>query len=128
MSLAHGMPEGDDVVHTDAERLRAVITGILTGHGVPADDAATVVDNLVEADLRGVDSHGAHLVALYVALGHAVGEAHRVSAAGSGSGRSRPKSSMALPRTMRWMASGCTPANSFSATRLVLGQVPSWCG
>jgi LDH2 family malate/lactate/ureidoglycolate dehydrogenase len=64
---AHGMPEGDDVVLTDAERLRAVITGILTGHGVPAGDAAIVVDNLVEADLRGVDSHGAHLVALYVA-------------------------------------------------------------
>ena len=34
---------------------------------VPAPDAAVVADNLVEADLRGVDSHGIHLLALYAA-------------------------------------------------------------
>ena len=32
---------------------------------MPADDAATVADLLVEADLSGVDSHGCHLVPMY---------------------------------------------------------------
>jgi len=39
---------------------------ILTGLGVPADQASIIADTLVEADLRGTHSHGAHLVALYV--------------------------------------------------------------
>lgn len=49
-----------------ADRLRSYAAGILSGHGVPADQAAIVADNLVEADLRGVESHGVNLVALYV--------------------------------------------------------------
>ncbi len=50
-----------------ADRLRQQLEALLETHGVPADEAAVVVDNLVEADLRGVDSHGAHLMALYAA-------------------------------------------------------------
>ena len=49
-----------------ASSLRATIGGILRGLGVAPGDAETVADLLVEADLRGVESHGAHLVALYV--------------------------------------------------------------
>ncbi len=49
-----------------AESLRATIGGILGGLGVAPDEAVTVADLLVEADLRGVESHGAHLVSLYV--------------------------------------------------------------
>lgn len=56
----------EDVVAIPADALRATISGILRGLGVAPDEAGTVADLLVEADLRGVDSHGAHLVSLYV--------------------------------------------------------------
>jgi LDH2 family malate/lactate/ureidoglycolate dehydrogenase len=49
-----------------AARLREYCAGILCGLGVPPEQADTVADSLVEADLRGVDSHGANLIALYV--------------------------------------------------------------
>ncbi len=45
--------------------LRTQLEALLGGLGAPADQAAIVADNLVEADLRGVDSHGSHLMALY---------------------------------------------------------------
>jgi LDH2 family malate/lactate/ureidoglycolate dehydrogenase len=45
--------------------LRAHLERLLGALGVPPDQAAIVADNLVEADLRGVDSHGSHLMALY---------------------------------------------------------------
>ncbi len=50
-----------------AERLRTFLTSLLTALDVPLEKARVVGDLLVEADLRGVDSHGAHLMALYVA-------------------------------------------------------------
>ncbi len=55
------------MVRLDHEELRRYEIAILEGLGVPSVQAEIVVDNLVEADLRGVDSHGAHLVELYVA-------------------------------------------------------------
>ena len=55
------------MIRLDHEVLRRYEIAILEGLGVPLDQAEVVVDNLVEADLRGVDSHGAHLVELYVA-------------------------------------------------------------
>ncbi len=58
---------GDDIRLIDAEVLRAQLVGVLDHHGVPAEQAAIVADSLVEADLRGVDSHGCNLLALYVA-------------------------------------------------------------
>jgi LDH2 family malate/lactate/ureidoglycolate dehydrogenase len=48
-----------------ADDLRTALAGILTGHSVPSDQAATIAQLLVEADLRGVDSHGAHLMSMY---------------------------------------------------------------
>lgn len=56
----------DDVL-VPVETLRSYVTGIFTAHGMPDDQAAIVVDNLIEADLRGVESHGMNLVDLYVA-------------------------------------------------------------
>ncbi len=49
---------GERALRTHLERMLEVL-------GAPAADAAVVADNLVEADLRGVDSHGSHLMALY---------------------------------------------------------------
>ena len=48
-----------------ADRLHGVLADILAGPGAPREYADTVASLLVEADLRGVDSHGAHLIALY---------------------------------------------------------------
>lgn len=49
------------------ERLIACVAGIFAGCGLPAEDAQVVADSLVEADLRGVSSHGVVRVPTYVA-------------------------------------------------------------
>ena len=48
-----------------AERLREWGRGVLAAMGVPEDDARIVAEILVEANLRGVDSHGIFLLTLY---------------------------------------------------------------
>ena len=53
-------------VRVEASRLGSYCAGILRGLGVPDDQAEIVSDSLIEADLRGVASHGVNLVALYV--------------------------------------------------------------
>lgn len=50
-----------------AATLRELLADILAGLGASPGHAGTVASLLVEADLRGVDSHGAHLMALYAA-------------------------------------------------------------
>lgn len=55
----------EQIVLTPEPALRAQMERMLGALGVPDDQAVIVADNLVEADLRGVDSHGAHLMALY---------------------------------------------------------------
>ena len=55
----------DEAILVSAAELRTAVAGILRGRRVPADQADTIADLLVEADLRGVDSHGAHLLSMY---------------------------------------------------------------
>jgi LDH2 family malate/lactate/ureidoglycolate dehydrogenase len=55
----------DETVVVPADRLTDYCARILEGLGVPGDQAAVVAGSLIEADLRGVDSHGVHLMALY---------------------------------------------------------------
>ncbi|MFM8303521.1 MAG: Ldh family oxidoreductase [Actinomycetota bacterium] len=55
----------DETVVIPADRLTDYCTRVLMGLGVPDDQAGVVAGSLVEADLRGVDSHGVHLMALY---------------------------------------------------------------
>lgn len=50
---------GEDDLRRHCERL-------LVAMSVPADQAETIADTLVEADLRGTHSHGAHLMHLYI--------------------------------------------------------------
>lgn len=50
------------------ERLRRFVARLFAALGVPEHDAATVAAVLVEADLRGVESHGTTRVAGYVAM------------------------------------------------------------
>lgn len=49
-----------------AEALSALVARLFAAAGVPPDDAATVAEALVDADLRGFPSHGSHLVPVYV--------------------------------------------------------------
>jgi LDH2 family malate/lactate/ureidoglycolate dehydrogenase len=51
----------------DAGDLRERVRGIFARLGLPEHDAAVVADQLVEADLRGVHSHGVMRVPSYVA-------------------------------------------------------------
>ena len=50
-----------------SERLKDCVTGIFVGQHVPESEARIVADSLVEADLRGVSSHGVVRVPTYVA-------------------------------------------------------------
>lgn len=56
------------VLHVRPEQLRGLITRVLVAVGVPQGDAETVAEVLVEADLRGVESHGSTRVAGYVTM------------------------------------------------------------
>lgn len=49
-----------------AEELRAFVATLFVAHGLSATDAATVASCLVEADLRGVASHGVGRVPIYL--------------------------------------------------------------
>ncbi len=49
-----------------ADQLKELETQIFAGYGLPREDAAVVADMLVQADLRGVQSHGAMRIAMYV--------------------------------------------------------------
>ncbi|HQV58314.1 MAG TPA: Ldh family oxidoreductase [Ilumatobacteraceae bacterium] len=60
------MANDEAIASVEAADLRTTIAGVLHGLGVAATDAADAAQVLVEADLTGVDSHGAHLLAMYV--------------------------------------------------------------
>jgi LDH2 family malate/lactate/ureidoglycolate dehydrogenase len=48
-----------------ADRLRRQLAAIFGAWGMPAGQAAVTVERMVESDLRGVDSHGVAMLALY---------------------------------------------------------------
>jgi LDH2 family malate/lactate/ureidoglycolate dehydrogenase len=48
---------------TDAQ---SFVRAVLVGNGVPTENAAIIADCLVQADLRGVDSHGINRIPSYV--------------------------------------------------------------
>jgi len=54
-------------VQLPADHLRRFITEVFNAKGLPDRDAETVSNSLVEASLRGVDSHGIMRVPLYAA-------------------------------------------------------------
>ena len=55
-----------DDTRVGAERLEAFVARALVAAGLPADDAQTVAKLMVEADLRGSDTHGVIRLPLYV--------------------------------------------------------------
>ena len=56
----------NDVPRVPADRLVAFIVRAFTAAGLPAEDAQTLADLMVEADLRGSDTHGVIRLPLYV--------------------------------------------------------------
>ncbi|KAF2795356.1 Malate/L-lactate dehydrogenase [Melanomma pulvis-pyrius CBS 109.77] len=55
------------MVHVTAPEATAFIEGVLVGNRVPVENAAIVAKCLVEADLRGVDTHGMNRIPSYMA-------------------------------------------------------------
>lgn len=60
------MTDGDTTTVT-YDRLQAFLAEMLVRLGAPEDQAQTIATSLAEADLRGVESHGANMMAMYVA-------------------------------------------------------------
>lgn len=58
---------GSELIHIPHHAALAFAQRLLEAHGASARDAATVADNLVAADLRGVDSHGINRLPSYLA-------------------------------------------------------------
>lgn len=55
------------MLHVDHESARAFVRDILIANSVPQQNAAIVADCLVQADLRGVDTHGINRIPSYLA-------------------------------------------------------------
>lgn len=66
--LAAGRREDQSATPIRPERLRPFIASIFHALGVPDADADTVAEIIVEADLRGVESHGSTRVAGYASM------------------------------------------------------------
>ena len=56
----------NDVPRIPAERLAGFVVRVFTAAGLPADDAQTLANLMVEADLRGSDTHGVIRLPRYV--------------------------------------------------------------
>jgi LDH2 family malate/lactate/ureidoglycolate dehydrogenase len=56
-----------DMHHVNASDARTFVETVLTGNGVSKDNATIVAKCLVEADLRGVDTHGMNRIPSYMA-------------------------------------------------------------
>ena len=54
------------VHHINPSDLKAFVHDVLVGNGVPRNNAAIVADCLVQADLRGVDTHGSNRIPSYM--------------------------------------------------------------
>lgn len=50
-----------------ASNAQSFVEGILIGNGVLSENAAIVAKHLVQADLRGVDTHGINRIPSYMA-------------------------------------------------------------
>ncbi|KAJ4373132.1 hypothetical protein N0V83_003423 [Neocucurbitaria cava] len=61
------MTDNSTMHHVTASDARAYIERVLLGNGVPKDNAIIVAKCLVEADLRGVDTHGMNRIPSYMA-------------------------------------------------------------
>jgi LDH2 family malate/lactate/ureidoglycolate dehydrogenase len=64
MDISEGESKYVKISPSDAQ---AFVEGVLEGNGVPKENAAIVANCLVQADLRGVDTHGMNRIPSYMA-------------------------------------------------------------
>lgn len=62
------MSDSEKIHYVDCHRLRDFATETLAKGGVIRQDAATIADTMVEADLRGIDTHGVIRLAPYIKM------------------------------------------------------------
>jgi LDH2 family malate/lactate/ureidoglycolate dehydrogenase len=60
-------PTDTKYTNITAAAARSCVEGILVGNGVSKDNAAIIAKCLVQADLRGVDTHGMNRIPSYMA-------------------------------------------------------------
>ncbi|KAF2123295.1 Malate/L-lactate dehydrogenase [Dothidotthia symphoricarpi CBS 119687] len=60
-------PEAQHMQHVSATEATSFVSNVLIGNGVSEDNAIIVAKCLVEADLRGVDTHGMNRIPSYMA-------------------------------------------------------------
>lgn len=63
-------PEPERFTYVSADDARIFVENVLIGNGVPRENATIVARCLVEADLRGVDTHGMNRIPSYMARMH----------------------------------------------------------
>jgi uncharacterized oxidoreductase len=66
VNTAAALPESDDEVVADQQALRALCRGILAAIGSSMDEQRIVADHLVDAMLKGHDSHGVQMLSGYI--------------------------------------------------------------
>jgi LDH2 family malate/lactate/ureidoglycolate dehydrogenase len=68
--MSHAAPSptvpASDHLYAMPDEARAFATRVLAANGLPPDDARTVADCLIRADLRGVDTHGLQYLPHYL--------------------------------------------------------------
>ena len=75
------------MIRMEAEKLRQLMETLLLAAGVPGEDSQLAADNLLQADLRGVNTHGALRLPVYL---------RRLSA---GTVTARPKMKVTMERS-----------------------------
>lgn len=55
----------ENTIYIPAERIRSFVVNLLDHYGVRAADAGMVADNLIDADMRGISTHGLTRIPLY---------------------------------------------------------------
>ena len=53
-------------IYVDPQRIRRFVIDLFAQYGIDADDAGCVADNLIDADLRGVTTHGLTRIPMYI--------------------------------------------------------------
>ena len=59
--------QGPELFHVKASDAQNFVQAVLMGNGVPKDHASIIANCLVQADLRGVDTHGINRIPSYMA-------------------------------------------------------------
>lgn len=60
------VPVAEPKIHVNGDEAREFVAGVLQGNGVSESNARIIADCLIQADLRGVDTHGMNRIPSYM--------------------------------------------------------------